>query len=56
MSECGLRIKDIMCDNITYEVPRLASMVGMVDITCDNLTYDDLTPDVCDNVVLGLMI
>ena len=45
-----------MCDYITYEDLHLAGMVGMDDITCDNLTYDDLTPDVCDNVVLGLMI
>ena len=26
------------------------------DIICDDLTYDDLNPDVCENVVLGLMI
>ena len=45
-----------MCDNITWEDVRLASMVGMDGITCDDLTYDDLNPDVCENVVLGLMI
>ena len=45
-----------MCDDITCEDLRLARMVGMDDITCDDLTYDDLNPDVCLNVVLGLMI
>ena len=54
--ECGIGIDDIMCDDITCEDPRLLSMVGMDNITCDNLTYDDLSPDVCQNVVLGLMI
>ena len=45
-----------MCDDITCEDLRLASMVGMDDIICDDLTYDDLNADVCQNVVLGLMI
>ena len=45
-----------MCDNITCEYLHLASMIGMDDITCDHLTFDDLNPDVCKNLVLGLMI
>ena len=45
-----------MCDDTVCEDLRLASMVGIDDITCDDLTYDDLNPDVCENVVLGLMI
>ena len=45
-----------MCDDITYEDLHLGSVAGMVDITCDDLTYDDLNPDVCENVVLGLII
>ena len=45
-----------MCDDIICEDPRLASMVGMDNIKCEDLTYDDLSPDVCQNVVLGLMI
>ena len=45
-----------MCDDITCEDLHLASMVGMDDIICDDLTYDDLNADVCQNVVLGLMI
>ena len=45
-----------MCDQLTCKDLNLASMVGMVDITCEDLTYDDLTPYVCDNVILGLMI
>ena len=53
MSECGIGIDDIMCDDITCADPRLARIVGMDDITCDNLTYDDRNPDVCENVVLG---
>ena len=56
MWECGIGIDDIMWDDITYEDLRLASMVGMDDITCDDLAEDDLNPDVCQNVVLGLMI
>ena len=49
-------IYDIMCGDITSEDLRLASMVGMDDITCDDLTIDDLNPDVCEKVVLGLLI
>ena len=45
-----------MCDDITFEDLYLASMSGLDEITCDDLTYDDLNPDVCENVVLGLMI
>ena len=45
-----------MCDDITCENLRLARMVGMDNITYDDLTYDDLNPDVCQNVVLGLMM
>ena len=45
-----------MYDDITFEDLHLASMTGMDDITCDDLTYDDQNPDVCANVVLGLMI
>ena len=45
-----------MCDDITCENIHLASVARMDDITCDDLTYDDLNPDVCKNVVLGLMI
>ena len=56
MSECGIGIDDIMCDDITCEHLHLASMAGMVDITCDDLTYDELNPDVRENVVFGLMI
>ena len=56
MRECGLGIDDIMCDKITYEDLHLASLGGLDDITCDDLTYDDLKLDVCENVVLGLMI
>ena len=45
-----------MCDGITCKDPRLASIVGMDDIKCNDITYDDLNPDVCHNVVLGLII
>ena len=45
-----------MCDGVICEDLHLASMGGMVDIICDGLTYDDLNPDVCENVALGLMI
>ena len=45
-----------MCDAITCEDLRLASMVWMDDITCDDLTYYNLNPNVRENVVLGLMI
>ena len=56
MWDCGIRIDDIMCDDITCDDLHLASVVGIDDITCDDLTYDDLNPDVCEIVVLGLMI
>ena len=45
-----------MCDDITLEVLYLASLARMDDIICDDLTYDVLNTDVCENVVLGLMI
>ena len=45
-----------MCDDITCEDLHLASVAGIEDITCDDLTYDDPNPDVCEIVVLGLMI
>ena len=45
-----------MCDGVICKDLHLASMAGMDDITCDDLTYDDLNPNVCENVVLGLMI
>ena len=45
-----------MCDDIICEDLHLASIAGMDDITCDDLTYNDLSPDVYQNVVLGLMI
>ena len=45
-----------MCDDITCEDLHHASMTGMDDITCDDLIFDDLNPDVCKNLVLGLMI
>ena len=41
---------------MTCEDLLLARIVRMYDITCDDLTYNDLNPDVCENVVLGLMI
>ena len=56
MEECGIGIDDILCDDIICEDLHLASMTGMDDITCDDLTFDDLNPNVCKNVVLGLMI
>ena len=40
-----------MCDDITCDDLHLASMVGM-----DDITYDDLNPDVCEIMVLGLII
>ena len=43
-----------MCDDITCEDLHLASMAGLDDIICDDLTYDDINPNVCENVVLGL--
>ena len=45
-----------MFDDITCEDLHLASMVGLDDIICDDLAYDDINQDVCENVVLGLMI
>ena len=45
-----------MCDKITYVDLHLASMAGMDHITCADLPYDGLNPDVCENVVLGLLI
>ena len=45
-----------MCDDIIFEYLQLASMAGMDDIRFDDLTCDDLNPDVCENVVLGLLI
>ena len=51
MWDCGIGIDDIMCDDIICEDQHLAGVVGMDDITCD-----DLNPDVCEIVVLGLMI
>ena len=41
---------------MTCEDLRLASMAGMDDTTCGELTYYKINPDVCENVVLGLMI
>ena len=52
----GIGIADIMCVDVTREYLHLASMAGMDDITCDNLTYDDPNLDVCEIVVLELMI
>ena len=40
-----------MCDDITCEDLHLASMAGM-----DDITFDELNPDMCEKVVLGLMI
>ena len=40
-----------MCDDVTSECLHLASMTGM-----DDITFDDLNLDVCEIVVLGLMI
>ena len=45
-----------MCDDINFEDLHLASLAWMDDIICDDLTYDDRHPDVCESVVLGLMI
>ena len=56
MRECVYGIHDIMCDDITYEDLHLANLAGMDDITCDDLTFDNRHPDVCLNVVFGLMI
>ena len=51
MWECGIGI-----DDITYEDLHLASIARMDDITCDDPIYDNKNPDVCEKVVLGLMI
>ena len=56
VGECGIGIDDIMCDDITCEDLHLASMAWMDDMTFDDLTYDDVNPDMCENVVFGLMI
>ena len=40
-----------MCDDVTCEYLHLTGMAGMDDITCD-----DLNQDLCENVVLGLII
>ena len=56
MGECGIGIDDIMFDDIICEDLHLASMAGRDDITFDDLIYDDLNPDLCENLVLGLMI
>ena len=56
MRECGIGIDDIMRDDIICEDLHLASMAGMDNIICDDLIFYDLNPDVCENVVLGLMI
>ena len=45
-----------MCDDITCENVHLPSVARMDDMICDDLTCEDLTPDVCENVVLGLLI
>ena len=45
-----------MGDDIICEYLQLASMAGIDDITCGDRTYDDLNRDVCENMVLGLMI
>ena len=56
MRECGLGIDDIICDDIKYEDLHLANLAGMDDITCDDIIFDNRHPDVCENVVFGLMI
>ena len=45
-----------MCDVIISEDLHPVSMAEIHDIICDDLIYDDINPDVCENVVLGLMI
>ena len=45
-----------MRDDIIFEDLHLACMAGMDDIACDDLTFDDQNQDVCENVVLGLMM
>ena len=56
MWECGIGIDDIIGDKITYVYLYFASMAGMDDIKYDDQPYKDLNPDVCENVVLGLLI
>ena len=51
-----MRIADIMRADVTCENIDLASITGIDDITYDDLTFDDLNPDVCKNLLLGLMI
>ena len=46
MLECGIVVDDIMYDDISCEYLQLASVTRM----------DDIILDVCQNVVLGLMI
>ena len=55
MWDYGIRIDDIMCDNITCDDLHLTSVARMDDITCDDLTYDDLNLE-CEIMGLGLMI
>ena len=45
-----------MCNGITCEYLHLTSGARLVDIKCDDLAQDDLNPDVCESVVLGLII
>ena len=45
-----------MCGDIIFVDLHLACMAGLEDITCDDLTYGDLSPDMWENVVVGLMI
>ena len=47
---------DITCADIMCEDLHLASLAGRDNITCDDLTFVYLNPDVCENVVLGLLI
>ena len=56
MRDCGIGIDDIICDDLTCEDLRLATIAGMDDITCDDLPYDDLNLDESENTVLGLMM
>ena len=56
MWECGIGFDEIMCDGIIFEDLHFPSIARMDYITCDDWTYDDINLDVCENVVLGLMI
>ena len=49
------RIDDIMCDDITCEDLRLASVAGMDDVPCDDLIYDNQNPE-CVRLWDGLTI